>query len=154
MHECVAIRMRESGVPSGEGSYLAAIRAQGSRANPFFQLMGITVAGAADGKAVLTMTVQPSMHNGVGWLQGGMYTALTDEAMALALYTVIDPTERIATISESTSFLRGVREGSVVAVGRVVKRGRRVAFTEGEVYADREQGEILARSTAAFAVMS
>ena len=100
------------------------------------------------------MTVLPMMHNGVGWLQGGMYTALTDEAMALALYTVIDPTERIATISESTSFLRGIREGTIVAVGRVLKRGRRVAFMEGEVRADSEQGEILARSTAAFAVIA
>ena len=134
--------------------YLTAIRTKGSSVNPFFRLMGISVTGAAEGRAELSMTVLPSMHNGVGWLQGGMYTALTDEAMALALYTVIDPQERIATISESTSYLRGVREGTIVAVGRVLKKGRRVAFTEGEVYADSEQGEILARSTAAFAVIT
>jgi uncharacterized protein (TIGR00369 family) len=146
--------MQENGERCTEGgSYLAAIRTQGSKANPFFQLMGISVARADDGEAVLTMTVLPSMHNGVGWLQGGMYTALTDEAMALALYTVIDRTGEIATISESTSFLRGVREGTVIAIGRVVRKGRRVAFTDGEVRCGDEKGEILARSTAAFAVI-
>ena len=41
------------------------------------------------GKATLKMTVRPDMYNGVGWLQGGMLAAIADEAMALALYTVL-----------------------------------------------------------------
>jgi len=78
---------------------------------------------------------------------------MADEAMALALYTVISPGERIATISETTSFLKGAKDGVLVADGRVVRKGRRVAFTESEVRSGDGEGEILARCAAAFAIL-
>ncbi len=80
------------------------------------------------------MQVRPDMHNGVGWLQGGILAAVADEAMALSLYPLLSNTEGIATISESTSFVRGTQGGYIIAEGRVIRKGRRVAFTEGEVY--------------------
>ncbi len=86
-------------------------------------------------------------------MQGGIFTGLADEAMALALYTVLSPGEGIATISETTSFLKGARDEFLVATGRVVRKGRRVAFTEGEVRKESETGDILARCAAAFAIV-
>jgi len=114
-------------------------------------MMGIEPVSFGDGAAVLSMQVRPDMLNGDGWLQGGVYTALVDEAMALALITVLDPGERIATISEATSFLSGVQDGTIRASGRVIRKGRSVAFTEGEVA--RDDGQVLARTTASFAVL-
>jgi uncharacterized protein (TIGR00369 family) len=127
-------------------SYFEKIKGQGRQANPFFSLMGIDVVSIGEGNAVLRML------NGVGWLQGGIFTALSDEAMALALYSLLSPREGIATISESTSFIRGVRDGVLIAEGRVIKKGRRVAFAEGEVTPDQKEKEIVARTSAAFAV--
>jgi acyl-CoA thioesterase len=134
-------------------SYFEAIKQRGREANPFFMLMGIDVVRIGEGEAVLQMPVRPDMANGVGWLQGGIFISLTDEAMALALYTILDPAESIATVSESTSFFKGARDDLLVATGKVVKKGRRVAFAEGEVRKGTEDGELLARTTAAFAVM-
>jgi len=136
-----------------EAPYFAAIKARGRDANPFFATMGIEVEKIGGGEATLSMQVRPTMHNGVGWLQGGLFLALTDEAMALALYTRLEPGEGIATISESTSFLKGSRDDRLFATGRVVKKGRRVAFAEGEVHRGTPDGELLARTTAAFAVV-
>ena len=70
--------------------YLANIQALGRDANPFFRLMGIELGSYGEGEAVLFMPVRPDMLNGVGWLQGGLYSALCDEAMALALFTVLE----------------------------------------------------------------
>jgi len=135
-------------------SYFDELKRRGQEANPFFRMMGIEVGSIGEGTASLSMQVRPEMHNGVGWMQGGIFTAIADEAMALALYTVISPDERIATISETTSFLKGAREGAtLVATGRVVRKGRRVAFTESEVRKDTGEGEILARCAAAFAIL-
>ncbi|MDD1696485.1 MAG: PaaI family thioesterase, partial [Methanoregula sp.] len=100
----------------------------------------------------LKMLVRPDMHNGVGWLQGGILAAIADEAMALALYSLLSKTESIATISESTSFIKGVQGGYIVAKARVIRKGRRVAFAEGEVFADDEGMTLLSRTSAAFAV--
>ena len=84
---------------------------------------------------------------------GGIFTAIADEAMALALYTVISPDERIATISETTSFLKGAKDEVLIATGRVVRKGRRVAFAESEVRSGTGEGGILARCAAAFAII-
>nr|WP_320161805.1 PaaI family thioesterase [uncultured Methanoregula sp.] len=133
-------------------SYLDNIRKDGRYANPFFCLMGIELVKAEPGKAVLKMQVRPDMLNGVGWLQGGILVALADEAMALALYPVLSPSEGIATISESTSFVKGTRDGVIIAEGTVLKKGRRVAFCEGEVRMESGDKILLSRTTAAFAV--
>lgn len=135
-------------------SYLEKIKANDPSANPFFILMGIKVVSIGDGKALLKMQVRHDMLNGVGWLQGGMLVALADEAMALAIYPLLGETEGIATISESTSFIKGARDGSIFAEGRVIKKGRRVAFTESEVFTDDGERTVLSRTSAAFAVTS
>jgi len=133
-------------------SYLEKIRKKERDANPFFCLMGIDVVRVEAGRAVLRMEIRPDMWNGVGWFQGGMFTALADEAMALALYPLLSRNEGIATISESTSFIKGAREGVLIAEGRVIKKGRRVAFAEGEVFTGDDEKTMLSRTSAAFAV--
>lgn len=135
-------------------SYLEKIKKEGRSANPFFSLMGIDVVSVEPGKAILRMGVRSDMQNGVGWLQGGIFTALTDEAMALAIYPMLSSHEGIATISESTSFIKGVQEGFLIAEGRVIKKGRRVTFAEGDVRVDDAKKTILATTSAAFAVTS
>jgi acyl-CoA thioesterase len=134
-------------------TYLGEIRKRGREANPFFKLMEIEVITFGDGKATLSMEVRPDMLNGAGWLQGGIYTALADEAMALALFTALDENDMIATISETTSFFRGVREGRIVAEGRVTRIGRQVAFAEGRVVADRATSPVLSTTSASFSII-
>ena len=129
-------------------SYIEEIARIGRDANPFFRLMGIDVGNYGNGRAELFMNVRPDMHNGVGWLQGGLYTALCDEAMALALFSILDEGVAIATISECTSFLQGARSGRIRAVAEVVKRGRSVSFMRGQISS--EEGSTLAESTASF----
>ena len=133
-------------------SYLEKIKKDGRSANPFFCLMGIDIMKAEPGIAALTMPVRPDMHNGVGWLQGGMLVAIADEAMALALYPLLEKNEGIATIAESTSFIKGVRKGTIIAEARVVKKGRRVAFMEAEVWVDDGEKILLSRTSASFAI--
>lgn len=130
--------------------YLDEISRVGARANPFFTLMGVDVVRFGDGEAEIAMEVRADMLNGAGWLQGGVLTALADEAMALAICTVLDD-GGIATVNESTSYIRGVRGGSVAATGRVVRKGRRIVFAEGEVHTVPDR-ILCSRTTAAFAI--
>jgi uncharacterized domain 1 len=135
-------------------SYIEEIRTLGRDANPFFRLMGINLGPLEKGVAELSMQVRPDMLNGVGWLQGGLFTALCDEAMALALFTILDEDEDegIATISESTSFFQGIRKGRIKAVGWVIKKGHSVAFLEGMV-TDSDEGSRLSETVASFVIM-
>jgi acyl-CoA thioesterase len=133
-------------------NYIERVRKEGSRANPFFTLMGVEIEEMNNGSAVLRMKIRSDMMNGEGWLQGGIFTALADEAMVLAVYPLLDTKERIASISETTSFLAGANEGVLIAEGRLVKRGRRVIFTEGDIRAEGSD-RILSRSSATYAVV-
>ncbi|MDD1705439.1 MAG: PaaI family thioesterase [Methanoregulaceae archaeon] len=132
-------------------NYIERIQTEGRDANPFFTLMGIETGVFGRGSATLRMTVRPDMLNGEDFLQGGLFTALADEAMVLAIYTLLDPLERIATISETTTFMSGVRQGVLIGTGRVLKKGRRVIFAEGDITLE-GSGQILSRSTATFMV--
>jgi len=134
-------------------SYLDGIKQMGPAANPFFLLMGIDVCSFGNGQAELSMEVRPDMLNGAGWLQGGLYTALCDEAMALALFTSLREGECIATISESTSYLQGVRGGKILAIGKVIKKGRQVAFTEGFIRKETDVSAILSQTRASFMII-
>ena len=131
-------------------SYLDRLRAGGEGANPFFEMMGVRVDRVDGGAGELSVEVRPEFCNGEGWVQGGLYAALADEAIVLAVYQTLGEGESIATITESTSFLRGVNTGSLRAVGRVVKRGRRVIFGEGQVFDG--EGRLCSVTTASYAV--
>jgi len=133
--------------------YIEKIRSKGSSANPFFLLMGIELVSFGQGVAKLSMNVRPDMLNGAGWLQGGLFTALCDEAMALALFTVLDSGVGIATISECTSYLQGAKSGQLTATGRVIKKGRSVAFAEGQVNRS-DNGDLLSQTKASFALVA
>jgi acyl-CoA thioesterase len=133
--------------------YLDEIRDRGTKANPFFRLMGIEIVSYGGGKSELSMKLRPDMMNGAGWMQGGLFTALCDEAMALALFTVMDERESIATISESTSYFWGVREGEIVANGSVIRKARQVAFTEGQVRVAGDGGKLLSKTSASFSII-
>jgi len=134
-------------------TYPEEIKKKGREANPFFCLMGIDAESFGDGKAVLSMQVRPDMLNGVGWLQGGIYVSLIDEAMALSVCTLLGPDEGIATISENTNFYKGIRDGKIFAKAEVVRRGRKIIFVEGFCYPEGSDSNVLARTTASFAVL-
>ena len=134
-------------------NYLNEIAIKGQLANPFFCMMGIRPISFKEGASRLTMEVRHDMTNGEGWLQGGIYTALGDEAMALAIYTLLNEKETIATVSCTTQFIKGVRSGTVQVDGSVIRKGRQMIFAEARL-TETESGKLLAICTAAFTVRS
>ena len=71
--------------------------------------------------------------NPAGLVQGGILTAMLDEAMS----PVVAATSREAvfaqTLEMKTSFLRGARLGVIFGEGWVLHRGRNIAFLEGRL---------------------
>ena len=80
-----------------------------------------------------------------GQVQGGYLCAMLDEAMSVSVLVASKMTCVAPTVEMKTSFLRPAMPGPLRAVGRVVKWGRTIAFTEGEIY-DAE-GRLLAKAT-------
>lgn len=116
----------------------AAIRAR-LNANPFIKFVGIQVPQLGQGYARFVLPFKPDLANSIGLLQGGMLSALADEAVAFALYSLVKEGETINTVEMKINFLGAVKEGEVTAEARITKRGRTITLGEAEV----RQGERL-----------
>jgi uncharacterized protein (TIGR00369 family) len=113
----------------------------------FNRYLGIEVERPEPGEARARMTVASHHRNGVGDVHGGVIASLLDTAMGIAVISVGEGS-RCLTTSLTVQFMENVRDGTVEASGRVVRRGRRVAFTEGEVRDSR--GRLIATAQGVF----
>ncbi|WP_318245564.1 PaaI family thioesterase [Qipengyuania gaetbuli] len=80
-----------------------------------------------------------------GSVQGGLVAGFLDEVMGWAHVWATDHAEAPLNLEISMTLLRPVQAGPLIGKGRVVRRGRRVIFLEGELFD--EAGTLLARST-------
>ncbi len=108
-----------------------------------FQMVAVSQAEkmvevAFDAKAELLL-------NPMKQIQGGYLCAMLDEAMSVACMVASGMTHVAPTLEMKTSFLRPAMPGQIKGIGRVVKWGRSIAFTEGELYDS--EGRLLAKAT-------
>ena len=78
-------------------------------------------------------------------IQGGFLCAMLDECMSVACMVASGMTHVAPTVEMKTSFFRPGMPGALRGVGRVVKWGKTIAFTEGELYDAEER--LLAKAT-------
>jgi len=78
-------------------------------------------------------------------VQGGYLCAMLDECMSVACMVASKMTAVAPTAEMKTSFLRPAMPGELKGIGRVIRWGRTLAFTEGELY-DAE-GRLVAKAT-------
>ena len=78
-------------------------------------------------------------------IQGGYLCAMLDECMSVACMVASGMTAVAPTLEMKTSFLRPGAPGKIKGIGRVLKWGRQVAFTEGELFDP--EGRLLAKAT-------
>ena len=78
-------------------------------------------------------------------VQGGYLCAMLDECMSVACMVASGMTHVAPTAEMKTSFFRPGMPGKIRGIGKVVRWGSRVAFTEGELYDP--EGRLLAKAT-------
>ncbi len=108
-----------------------------------FRLVGVSQATRSvevefDARAELLL-------NPMKQIQGGYLCAMLDECMSVACMVASGMTAVAPTLEMKTSFLRPGAPGKIKGIGRVLKWGRQVAFTEGELFDP--EGRLLAKAT-------
>jgi uncharacterized protein (TIGR00369 family) len=71
--------------------------------------------------------------NPAGDVQGGLLAAMLDDTLGPALVATLGEGEWAPTIDLHVQFLRAARPGRLRGSGRVVRRGRDIAFLAGEL---------------------
>ena len=115
---------------------LAAVRER-ARANLFWKYLGVEVDAAGEGWVKLRVPVRDELRNAAGApVHGGVLATLVDAAVGGALGTYgsaaaggVDQ----ATLDLNVSFVGVARGDTVFAEGKILRRGRTIAFGETRV---------------------
>ncbi len=114
---------------------------------PCAQLLDWTLldSNAEEGWARLSFEGRQEFLNPAGFVQGGILSAMLDDAMGPAVLIASGGTRYTATIDMHVSFLAPAKPGRIFAEGRVVQMGKTIAFMEAEL--TDVNGTKLARAT-------
>jgi uncharacterized protein (TIGR00369 family) len=113
--------------------------------------LGISDVSQEQGVAVLEMTPTEDMANSMGFVHGGMISALADSAMGRALRTIEPGVVRSMSFDLKLSFISAAKVGETLrATGRVVHAGRRTAVTECQV--EGPSARLVATASGTFAI--
>ncbi len=89
---------------------------------PFIATLGIEVVSASPEEVVGRLAWQEELCTTGGALNGGVLMSLADNMGGTCAFLNLPPGAGTATISSSTNFLRGIREGYVTATSRPAPR--------------------------------
>jgi uncharacterized protein (TIGR00369 family) len=108
-----------------------------ARRGGFHQEVGFRIVPAKSGRGFCTVTgrVERRHLNINAVVHGGLYATILDTAMGGAVVSLLTTEETTATTSLYVEFLRAAREGdTLTARGEVLRRGRHIAFVEGDLW--------------------
>lgn len=89
--------------------------------------------------------------NNFGLVQGGVLGVYLDNILGQAAYTLAESEQSLTTTALNLQFLEPAPIGPLKGSARVVKKGRRMVFVEGEV--SDAKGRLLVRATASLLVI-
>jgi len=121
-----------------------------ARRGGFHHVAGFELDPARSGRGHCTVTgrVEHRHLNVNGVVHGGVYATILDTAMGASVITLLGKGETTATTSLYVEFLRAAREGDhLTARGAVLRRGRHIAFVEGNLYGADDRRLAQARGT-------
>jgi uncharacterized protein (TIGR00369 family) len=88
---------------------------------------------AGSGRAEISLEVRDEHTNRRGVAHGGLVAALLDAVLGAAVVSALRREEWCGTVQLNVQYLEPARGPRLTGRGRMLRRGRRVAFAEGEV---------------------
>jgi uncharacterized protein (TIGR00369 family) len=118
---------------------------------PLGTTLGLELVSADPQKVVGSVRWHERLTTSGGALHGGTLMALADSIGGAVAFLNLPEGAGTSTISSSTVFIRGAREGVVTATGRLVHKGRTTIVVETELVDD--AGRTVSRTTQTQAVL-
>jgi uncharacterized protein (TIGR00369 family) len=103
---------------------------------PYAHLLGIELRNLEPGGATLGFKISKEHMQNQGVVHGGAIASLIDTTMAIAILSELPRGQRVTTVDLNICYLRPLTHGSVTAVARVIRMGRRLITVSAEVFDD------------------
>ena len=116
--------------------YAERVRASFARQGAM-ALIGAQLTAVGPGYAAIELVPRPELSQQHGYVHAGILAALADSAGGYAGYTLFPEESSVLTVEYKLNLLAPARGDRIVAEGFVVKPGRTLTITRGEVHAER-----------------
>jgi uncharacterized protein (TIGR00369 family) len=118
---------------------------------PTVETFGIRYLRSGPGWVEAEFTPDQRFSNNFGLVQGGVLGVFLDNILGQSAYTLAEQEQSLTTTALNLQFLEPAPLGLLKGSARVVKKGRRMIFVEGEV--QDAKGRVLVRATASLLVI-
>jgi 1,4-dihydroxy-2-naphthoyl-CoA hydrolase len=116
----------------------------------FDGLYGLVITSLSEDQVTGTVAVRDELKQPAGLVHGGVYAAIAESLASIATGIAVAGAGRLAMgLSNQTSFLRPITEGTIHAVGMRKHRGRSTWVWEVEMSDDARRLCVLTRMTVA-----
>lgn len=119
---------------------------------PFASALGIVLDAADAAEVRGRLAWSPERCTAGGVMHGGALMALADSLGAICAYLNLPEGAQTTTVTSTTSFMRGIRDGQVTAVTRPLNVGRTVIVVQTDLLDD--AGRRVAQVTQTQAVLA
>jgi len=98
-------------------------------------LIGASLASVEPGRAEVKLPYRAEITQQKGYVHGGIVGMIADNACGYAAYSLMPPSASLVTVEYKINILAPAR-GALIARGKVIRPGRTLTVTRGEVYAE------------------
>ncbi|MEO8486035.1 MAG: PaaI family thioesterase [Betaproteobacteria bacterium] len=120
------------GTPDGEARVRASFARQGAMAT-----IGASLDRVEPGYCAVSLAPSPAVSQQHGYVHAGVVSAIVDTAGGYAGFTLFPPGASVLTVEFKVNLLAPAEGERIVAEGFVVRPGRTLCITRGEVHAER-----------------
>ncbi len=118
--------------------------------SPYYKLLGMEVVDIKEGYSKLRIPFKKDLLQIQGVFHGGVVASIADSAVAIALFSLVDLTDILSTIELKVNYLAPVKSGEIVAEGRIVHKGSRIALGDAEV---RNEGRLVGKALSTYMII-
>jgi uncharacterized protein (TIGR00369 family) len=103
--------------------------------------LGASLVSVEPGKAVIALPYAKHICQQHGYLHAGVVTTIVDSACGYAAFSLMPEGSAVLTVEFKVNLMSPAKGDRFLAIGRVVKPGRTLTVTQGEVIAVEEGRE-------------
>ena len=125
-----------------------------ARGVPIGDTLGFKLIEAEAGRVVMQGSPDERSYNLIGTVHGGWSASILDSALALSVLSTLTVDQGFTTVDIRINYLRPLtREtGPVLAEGKVIQAGRRLAYSEARLVDG--QGKVICHGTGSCLILS
>ena len=130
-------------------SYLEQVRKLANSC-PYYRLLGMEITEIKKRESRIQIPFKQKLTHPYGIMHGGAIASLADASVAMALISLIEPKDRIATIEFKINFFAPINKGKLNAHAKIIHKVSRTAV--GDVEVTNEEGKLVAKAIATYSI--